>query len=119
MSGGGGVIARIDLDGTHLLRVSDLIYLLWIWLSGADPLAPCLLFLAHLYCHYLLLTPDDEFFAESSSNPLSLDEVLELAGIWRDLAFWGYMNGVAGLKSGSEDVRALFTRGVTRVAERK
>ena len=92
---------------------------------GADPSTPCLLFLTHLYNHYLLLTPDDEFFSETHSNPLSLDEVLEMAAIWRDLAFWGYMAGVAPpgqtpLKGrGTEDARSLFTRGVTRVAERK
>jgi ubiquitin-protein ligase E3 C len=90
-----------------------------------DPAAPCLLFLTTLYNHYLLLTPDDEFFSDTSSKPISLDEVLELAGIWRDLAFWGYMNGLApsgsasGKSPGTEEARALFTRGVTRVAERK
>lgn len=77
--------------------------------------------MTHLYNHYLLLTPDDEFF--SASNSLSLDEVQELAGIWKDLAFWGYMNGVAPAGSssgmGTEEERNLFTRGVTRVAERK
>jgi ubiquitin-protein ligase E3 C len=86
-----------------------------------DPSTPTLLFMTHLYNHYLLLTPDDEFF--SASNPLSLDEVQELAGIWKDLAFWGYMNGVAPAGSssgmGTEEERNLFTRGVTRVAERK
>lgn len=77
-----------------------------------------------MYCHYLLLTPDDEFFAENSTNPLSLDEVLELSGIWRDLAFWGYMLGVSADSNpvsgyGNEETRNLFTRGVTRVSERK
>ncbi|RSH92214.1 hypothetical protein EHS25_008629 [Saitozyma podzolica] len=85
-----------------------------------NPSTPTLLFMTHLYNHYLLLTPDDEFF--SASNPLSLDEVQELAGIWKDLAFWGYMNGVAAVGSssgmGTEEERNLFTRGVTRVAER-
>lgn len=94
-------------------------------IAGTDPSTPCLLFLTHLYNHYLLLTPDDEFFSDTSLNPISLDEVLELAGIWRDLAFWGYMNGVAPISVvpakgfGTEETRALFTRGVTRVAERK
>jgi ubiquitin-protein ligase E3 C len=90
-------------------------------MSHTDPSTPTLLFMTHLYNHYLLLTPDDEFF--SASNPLSLDEVQELAGIWKDLAFWGYMNGVAAVGSssgmGTEEERNLFTRGVTRVAERK
>lgn len=90
-----------------------------------NPSTPCLLVLTHLYNHYLLLTPDDEFFSANSTNPISVDEVLELAGIWRDLAFWGYMIGVAGSGvvlpkgPGTEETRALFTRGVTRVAERK
>ena len=80
-----------------------------------------------MYNHYLLITPDAEFFADSpsGSNPLTLDEVLDLTAIWRDLAFWGYMNGVAPAGStaqggkGKEDVRSLLTRGVTRIAERK
>lgn len=78
-----------------------------------------LLLLSHMFNHYLLLTPDDEFF--SSSNPLSLDEVLELSSTWRDLAFWGYMNGVAApsLRGvGTEADRRLFTQGVMRVSER-
>ncbi|KAL1411472.1 ubiquitin-protein ligase (E3) [Vanrija albida] len=85
-----------------------------------NPNTSVLLLLSHLYSHYLLLTPDDEFFAQQS-NPLSLDEVLDLSTIWRDLAFWGYMNGVAEVPSsvsGTEEVRSLFTRAVTRVAER-
>ena len=53
--------------------------------------------------------------------------MLSLSSIWRDLAYWGYVSGVKDSKSvspstitlGTEDVRALFTRGVTRVAERK
>jgi ubiquitin-protein ligase E3 C len=76
------------------------------------------------------LTPDDEFFTPST-NPLLVDEVLDLSLIWRDLAFWGYMHGVSGNPearnamtniphgAGSEEERSLFTRGVTRVAERK
>lgn len=92
-----------------------------------------------MYNHFLLLAPDDEFF-DPQSNPLSMDEVLELSVIWRDLAFWGYMAGVhsaggqpgmasAGVSTisgasgsdmrGSEEDRALFTRGVTRLTERK
>jgi ubiquitin-protein ligase E3 C len=56
---------------------------------------------------------------------LSIDEVLELGAIWRDLAFWGYMDGVVSAESaasdqrGDEDTRALFTKGVTRLAARK
>lgn len=78
-----------------------------------------LLLLSHMYNHYLLLTPDDEFF--SNTNPLSLDEVLELSSTWRDLAFWGYMNGVAESQPrgvGTETDRRLFTQGVMRVSER-
>lgn len=85
-----------------------------------------LMLLSHMYCHYLLLTPDDEFFSPDS-NALTLDEVLDLSTIWRDLAYWGFMGGVAGADGdgpsprghGTEEVRSLFTRGVTRVAERK
>jgi hypothetical protein len=89
-----------------------------------DPAMPCLVLLTHLYCHYLLLTPDDEFFAQNNTtNPLSLDEVLELGAIWRDLAFWGYMLGVSPsseyARVGDEDSRALLTKGVTRLAARK
>ncbi|ORX33914.1 hypothetical protein BD324DRAFT_665268 [Kockovaella imperatae] len=91
-----------------------------------NPSTPCLLLLTHIYCHYLLITPDAEFFTEtvSGSNPLSLDEVLELAAVWRDLAYWSYMNGVAATGSpsnegrGNEDVRALLTRGLTRISDR-
>ncbi|OCF32551.1 ubiquitin-protein ligase E3 C [Kwoniella heveanensis BCC8398] len=105
---------------------------------GDNPATPSLLLLTYIYNHYLLLTPDDEFFSPAS-NPLTTDEILELAGIWRDLAFWGYINGVNSASStsasdvrdigagagkasagrlGSEEVRGLFTRGVTRVVER-
>lgn len=82
-----------------------------------------LLLLSHMYCHYLLLTPDDEFFS-NDTNALSLDEVLDLSTIWRDLAYWGFMEGVSTGDGradgrGTEEVRSLFTRGVTRVAERK
>lgn len=83
-----------------------------------------LLLLSHMYCHYLLLTPDDEFFSREH-NALTIDEVLDLSAIWRDLAFWAYMNGVAQPGSnpsrgvGPEEARSLFTRGVTRVSERK
>ncbi|TYJ56005.1 hypothetical protein B9479_003247 [Cryptococcus floricola] len=111
------------------------------WDSSEDPSmwnqfsenrnVPALLLLTHLYCHYLLFTPDDEFFSPSH-NPFTTDEVLQLAVIWRNLAFWGYLGGVsAPLESGytgrerrnkdfrgSEDARSLFTKGVTRVAER-
>lgn len=89
--------------------------------NSSDPNTSVLLLLSHVYSHFLLLAPDDEFF-ESQSNPLSLDEVKELSTIWRDLAFWGYMNGVAehpSSTSGTDEVRSLFTRAVTRVAERK
>lgn len=82
-----------------------------------------LMLLSHIYCHYLLLTPDDEFFS-TDTNALTLDEVLDLSTIWRDLAYWGFMAGVSAADSptrgvGTEEVRSLFTRGVTRVAERK
>lgn len=87
-----------------------------------DSNTPCLVFMTLLYNHYLLITPDDEFFDSNGKNPLTIDEVLDLAGIWRDLAFWSYMNGVeaAGAQGrGSEDQRNLLTRGVVRVAEKK
>lgn len=95
--------------------------------ENTDHTAPCLILLTHLYCHYLLLTPDDEFFSvNNTSNPFSIDEVLELGAIWRDLAFWGYMEGVttpsqpsANDHRGDEDTRTLFTKGVTRMAARK
>lgn len=86
-----------------------------------DPNKPMLLLLSQIYCHYLLITPDDEFF-DPKSNPLTLDEVLDLSSIWRDLGFWGYINGVARPQDrgvGTEEQRQLFTRGVTRVSERK
>jgi ubiquitin-protein ligase E3 C len=88
-----------------------------------------LLLLSQIYCHYLLITPDDEFF-DPQVNPLLVDEVLDLSLVWRNLAFWGYMNGVSGAvvgpaarasqsRAGAEEDRSLFTRGVTRVSERK
>lgn len=86
-----------------------------------DPNKPLLLLLSQVYCHYLLITPDDEFF-DPRGNPLTVDEVLDLSSIWRDLAFWGYMNGVSHAQDrgvGTEEQRQLFTRGVTRVSERK
>ncbi|KAL7420037.1 ubiquitin-protein ligase (E3) [Cryptotrichosporon argae] len=87
-----------------------------------NPHRASLVLLTHIYNHFLLLTPDDEFF-DAGTNPLAIDDVLDLARVWRDLAFWGYMHGVAGAPgtkqgTGTEEVRALFTRGVTRVAER-
>ncbi|WWC68012.1 uncharacterized protein I206_101931 [Kwoniella pini CBS 10737] len=101
----------------------------WEFLN-TNPSTPPLVLLTYMYNHYLLLTPDDEFFS-TSSNALSTDEILELAGIWRDLAFWGYMNGISdpankftsvveieNVNKGNEEVRGLFTRGVTRVVER-
>lgn len=95
--------------------------------DSPDHTTPCLILLTHLHCHYLLLTPDDEFFTDNNtSNPFSIDEVLELGAIWRDLAFWGYMEGVSSPSQaspddhrGDEDTRALFTKGVTRLAARK
>ncbi|WVW78358.1 hypothetical protein I302_100312 [Kwoniella bestiolae CBS 10118] len=94
-----------------------------VWDGFTDnPNTPPLILLTYIYNHYLLLTPDDEFFS-TSSNALSTDEILELAGVWRNLAFWGYMIGVSGgpsgnEKMGNEEIRGLFTRGVTRVVER-
>ncbi|WWC86828.1 uncharacterized protein L201_001707 [Kwoniella dendrophila CBS 6074] len=103
------------------------------WDTFNDNLAsPSLVLLTYMYNHYLLLTPDDEFFS-TANNALSTDEILELVEIWRDLAFWGYMNGVSGSKTvngntfegdqktekmGNEEIRGLFTRGVTRIVER-
>ncbi|KGB75097.1 ubiquitin-protein ligase E3 C [Cryptococcus deuterogattii 99/473] len=98
------------------------------WEQFSDnPDAPCLLLLTHMYCHYLLLTPDDEFFSPAR-NPFNIDEILQLAAIWRDLAYWGYISGVPSPgvaangkgrdKRGNEEARTLFTKGVTRVVER-
>jgi ubiquitin-protein ligase E3 C len=87
----------------------------------SDPHIHALRLLSHLMNHFLLLSPDDEFFSPAV-NPLSMDEVVELSTIWRDLAFWGYMSGVASgdsPKKGTEEDRSLFTRGVTRLTERK
>lgn len=76
-----------------------------------------------MYSHYLLLTPDDEFFAPNI-NPFSLDEVTEISAVWRDLAYWAYMSGVddsagEGRRMGNDDERGLITRAIVRVAERK
>jgi len=93
---------------------------------------PPFLLLSTLYIHYLLTLPDDEFFAppSRSRSALSIDEVTELAGIWRDLAFYGYWTGIAAsgryLDEGQrkaeerkkEDVRGLMTRGVNAVCAR-
>lgn len=116
---------RSDRSSWDTFAESELCNALGLSKLMSDPSAPCLLFLSHLYNHYLLVTPDDEFFDTQKSNPFSLDEVLELAGIWRDLSYHAFSNGVqpgsgGGHKGpGSEDERALLTRGVVRVAERK
>ena len=98
-----------------------------------DPHAPPLRLLSYIFNHFLLLAPDDEFF-DPTYNPMGMDELLELSVIWRDLAFWGYMAGISTTRAvqfagssavgeadfrGSEEDRALFTRGVTRLTERK
>ncbi|EIW71232.1 hypothetical protein M231_06447 [Tremella mesenterica] len=81
-----------------------------------------LILLTQLYSRYLVLTPDDEFF--STANLLSIPEVMELSAVWRNLAYWGYMSGVAypsnpsSIGRGTEHHRSLFTKIVTQLAER-
>jgi ubiquitin-protein ligase E3 C len=99
----------------------------------ARVLVPPFLLLSTLYIHHLLTLPDDEFFAppSRSRSALSVDEVTELAGIWRDLAFYGYWTGVSAIgrfqddgqrkaeERKREDVRGLMTRGVNAVCARE
>jgi len=89
---------------------------------------PALQLFSVLYLQNLLTLPDDEFFEPvrkiGGRSALSLDEIGDLASIWRDLAFWGY---VAGLGSGpetpvtkrKEELRSLMTQGVLAVSARK
>jgi ubiquitin-protein ligase E3 C len=88
----------------------------------ADRLPPLLL-LTQIYIHHLLTVTDEEFFAPASREAaaLSLDEVTELSGIWRDIAFWGYWSGLgnAGVEKQKEEIRGLMTRGVLAITARE
>lgn len=88
---------------------------------------PTLQLLSTLYLQNLLTLPDDEFFAPirqtGSRSALTLDEVSELAGIWRDLAFWGYSSGTGSgpetvTTKRKEEVRSLTTQGVVAISAR-
>lgn len=85
-----------------------------------------LLLLTHIYIHHLLTVTDEEFFAPPSRDAaaLSLDEVIELSGIWRDVAFWGYWSGLGnGLSQAivkqKEEIRGLMTKGVLAITARE
>lgn len=85
-----------------------------------------LLLLTHIYIHHLLTVTDEEFFAPASrdSAALSLDEVTELSGIWRDIAFWGYWSGLGNgsdqtIQKQKEEIRGLMTRGVLAITARE
>ncbi|KAJ9092862.1 hypothetical protein QFC19_008586 [Naganishia cerealis] len=84
-----------------------------------------LLLLTHIYIHHLLTVTDEEFFAPPSRDAaaLSLDEVIELSGIWRDVAFWGYWSGLGNsasqeIEKQKEEIRGLMTRGVLAITAR-
>lgn len=79
---------------------------------------PVFILLAELYSRCLMTLGDDEFY--SAKNPLTLDEVIGLSSLWRNLAFalyWqeGSSNGWAGLNIvGTRiSVIALRSLGVT------
>lgn len=97
-------------------------------------LVPPFLLLSTLLIQHLLTIPDDEFFAPvSSKSALSLDEILELAGVWKDLGFYGYWSGLAPpyankveprtllpkLEKQREDIRSLMTQGVVAICARE
>ncbi|KAJ9100578.1 hypothetical protein QFC21_003622 [Naganishia friedmannii] len=84
-----------------------------------------LLLLTHIYIHHLLTVTDEEFFAPPSRDAaaLSLDEVIELSGIWRDVAFWGYWSGLGNglspeIAKQKEEIRGLMTKGVLAITAR-
>ncbi|KAJ9122361.1 hypothetical protein QFC22_001783 [Naganishia vaughanmartiniae] len=84
-----------------------------------------LLLLTHIYIHHLLTVTDEEFFAPPSRDAaaLSLDEVTELSGIWRDVAFWGYWSGLGNglspeIAKQKEEIRGLMTKGVLAITAR-
>jgi hypothetical protein len=80
-----------------------------------------LLLLTLLHIHLLHSLGDDEFFSPLS-NPLSLDETVELSGLFRTIAFSLYWNGLPEnwLACGwsPEDVRGLMERAMQGVYER-
>jgi ubiquitin-protein ligase E3 C len=85
-----------------------------------------LLLLTHIYIHHLLTVTDEEFFAPPSRDAaaLSLDEVIELSGIWRDVAFWGYWSGLGNglgqeIVKQKEEIRGLMTKGVLAITARE
>lgn len=85
-----------------------------------------LLLLTHIYIHHLLTVTDEEFFAPASrdSAALSLDEVTELSGIWRNIAFWGYWSGLGTgsdqtIQKRKEEIRGLMTKGVLAITARE
>jgi ubiquitin-protein ligase E3 C len=87
---------------------------------------PILQLFSVLYLQNLLTLPDDEFFQpvrkDGSRSALTVDEVADLAGIWRDLAFWGYTVGngpETALTRRKEEFRSLMTQGVLAVSARK
>ena len=105
----------------------------WETLYTTSPAAktlqlPSLQLFSVLYLQNLLTLPDDEFFQpvrkDGSRSALTVDEVADLAGIWRDLAFWGYTLGTGngpetGLTKRKEEFRSLMTQGVLAVSARK
>lgn len=89
---------------------------------------PALQLFSVLYLQNLLTLPDDEFFEPirkaGGRSALSLDEIGDLAGIWRDLAFWGYVGGLGSgpetpVMKRKEELRSLMTQGVLAVSARK
>lgn len=89
---------------------------------------PTLQLFSVLYLQNSLTLPDDEFFQpvrkDGSRSALTVDEVADLAGIWRDLAFWGYTVGFGNgpettLTKRKEEFRSLMTQGVLAVSARK
>ena len=79
---------------------------------------PALILLIELYSRCLLTLGDDEFFAQNK-NPLSLDEVVGLTAIGRNLAFALYWqesslvgwkeSKVVGTRVGLEELRSMTT----------
>lgn len=103
-----------------------------LFATNADPAGaelanrlPPLLLLTQIYIHHLLTVTDEEFFAPASREAaaLSLDEVTELSGIWRDIAFWGYWSGLGSgghaVEKQKEEIRGLMTRGVLAITARE
>lgn len=96
--------------------------------SSKTPHLPALQLFSTLYLQNLLTLPDDEFFEPvrkaGGRSALSLDEVGDLASIWKDLAFYGYVVGVGAgpetpVTKRKEELRSLMTQGVLAVSARK